>query len=137
MINNDAYHDIFAKCAKVKDTLEEKKELIDSIDQNGKVSKDLLYALRSQGFYGLNVPEKDGGEGLSMTETLSMIEELSVNLSLSESIVTPLTLGYKAIQLFGTEEQKTKYLPEMISGHKIGAICISDETCGSDPCSVS
>ena len=137
VINNDAYHDIFTKCAKVKDTLEEKKGLIDSIDKNGKVSKDLLYALRSQGFYGLNVPEKDGGEGLSMTETLRMIEELSVNLSLSESIVTPLTMGYKAIQLFGTEEQKTKYLPEMISGQKIGAICISDETCGSDPCSVS
>ena len=137
VINNDAYHDIFKRCAKVKDTLNEKKELVDSIDNNGKVSKDILLALRSQGFYGLHVPEKDGGEGLSLTETLCMIEELSVNLSLSESIVTPLTLGYKALELYGTEEQKSKYLPSLVSGQKIGTICISDESCGSDPASVS
>ena len=136
VINNDAYHDIFQRCGKVRNTLKDKKDLVDSIDSNGKVSKDLLLALRSQGFYGLYVPEKDGGEGLSLTESLCMIEELSVNLSLSESIVTPLTLGYKALELYGTEQQKSKYLPSLISGQKIGAICISDEACGSDPNSV-
>ena len=41
VINNDAYHDIFQRCGKVRNTLKEKKDLVDSIDSNGKVSKDL------------------------------------------------------------------------------------------------
>ena len=121
----------------MQDIIKERQSLIDSIDIDGKVSKDLLLALRSQGYYGLNVAEAEGGEGLSMTETLRLFEELSVDLSLSESIITPVTLGYKAIQLCGSEVQKSKYLPSLIAGQKIGAICISDEMCGSDPCSVS
>ena len=137
VINNDSYNDMFKRCTKVQDTLKEKKNLVDNIDIDGKVSKDLLLALRSQGFYALNVPDTEGGEGLSMTESLRLIEELSVDLSLSENIITPATLGYKAIQLFGSEIQKSKYLPSLISGQKIGTICISDEACGSDPTSVS
>ena len=137
VINNDAYYDIFKRCGNVQKVLKEKIDLIERIDSDGKVSKDLLLALRSQGFYALNTPESDGGEGLSMTESLRLIEELSVNLSLSENIITPLTLGYKAIQLYGTDIQKSKYLPKLISGQKIGTICISDDLCGSDPSSVS
>ena len=137
VIDNDSYYDMFNRCSKVKDTLNEKKDLVDSIDNEGRVSKDLLLALKSQGFYALNVPENEGGEGLSVTESLRLIEELSVNLSLSENIITPATLGYKALQLFGTDSQKAKYLPSLISGQKIGTICISDDACGSDPVSVS
>ena len=133
VINNEAYDDMFQRCSSVKNILKEKKELLDSIDSDGKVSKDLLFSLRSQGFYGLDIPEDEGGEGLSLTEKLRLIEELSVNLSLSESIVTPATLGYKAIQLYGKDNQKSKYLPSLTSGQKIGAICITDELCGSDP----
>ena len=137
VINNDAYYDMFRRCKKVQEILKEKKNLVDNIDIDRKVSKDLLLALRSQGYYALNVAEAEGGEGLSMTESLRLIEELSVDLSLSENIITPATLGYKAIQLFGSDVQKSKYLPSLISGQKIGTICISDESCGSDPTSVS
>jgi len=137
VINNDSYNDMFKRCTKVQDILKEKKNLVDNIDIEGKVSKDLLLALRSQGFYALNVTDAEGGEGLSMTESLRMIEELSVDLSLSENIIAPATLGYKAIQLFGSDVQKSKYLPSLISGQKIGTICISDDACGSDPTSVS
>jgi len=137
VINNDAYEDMFKRCTKVRDTLKEKINLVENIDSDRKVSKDLLLALRSQGFYALNVAEAEGGEGLSMTESLRLFEELSVDLSLSENIITPVTLGYKAIQLFGSDRQKSKYLPSLISGQKIGTICISDESCGSDPTSTN
>ena len=133
VLNNDAYHDMFKRCSKVQEILKEKKNLVDSIDSDGKVSKDLLLSLRSQGYYALNIPENEGGEGLSMTETLRLIEELSVDLSLSETIITPITVGYKALQLHGSESLKSKYLPSLISGQKIGALCISDENCGTDP----
>ena len=136
VINNETYYDLFDRCNKTQNILEQKKDLIENIDREGKVSKDILLALRSQGFYGLSVPKKDGGEGLSVTETLRLVEELSVNLSLSESVITAATLGYKAVQLFGTEKQKEKYLPSLISGQKIGSICISDNKAGCDPTAV-
>jgi alkylation response protein AidB-like acyl-CoA dehydrogenase len=37
------------------------------------------------------------------------------------------------IQIFGSEELKSKYLPKMISGQLIGAVCIADDNCGCDP----
>ena len=63
VINNEAYDNMFQRCSSVKNILKDKKELLDSIDSDGKVSKDLLFSLRSQGFYGLDIPEDEGGEG--------------------------------------------------------------------------
>ena len=136
VINNETYYDLFDRCNKTQQILEQKKDLIENIDKEGKVSKDILLALRTQGFYGLNVPKKDGGQGYSVTETLRLVEELGVNLSLSECVIAPMTLGYKSVQLFGTEKQKEKYLPSLISGQKIGTICVSDNKAGCDPTAV-
>ena len=86
--------------------LEKRQLLKDTIDSEGRIPKDVLLALRSQGFYGLHAKAEDGGEGLSTTETTRLLEELaSIDLSLSEAVATPLTLGYSAIQMFGTDDQ--------------------------------
>ena len=72
----------------------------------GRIPKDILLLLRSQGFYGFRSTVEDGGEGLTVTEATRLFEELaSIDLSLSETVAVPATFGYRAIELFGSDEQ--------------------------------
>lgn len=134
VLPNDRYFDLEERCTRLHKTLKENAETLEtSIREEGRVPKTILLALRSQGFYGLNSKVEDGGEGLSVTETARLLEELSTfDLSVSESVAIPLTMGYKAIELFGTDTQKNFYLPKMKSGEWIGSICMSDKASGTD-----
>lgn len=82
--------------------VEEKGEALEgSINSEGRIPKDFLLGLRSQGFYGLEAPAELGGEGLTVTETVRLLEELAaVDLSLAETVAVPLTMGYSGIQVF-------------------------------------
>ena len=63
VLPKDRYHSLEERCQRAKQTLHTKRDLVDSIEQEGRVPKDLLLALRSQGFYGLNVPKGEGIQG--------------------------------------------------------------------------
>jgi len=55
------------------------------------------------------------------------------DLSLSQTFNVHQCLGYRGIAVYGTEEQKEKYLPGLISGEKLATFCLAEESCGSDP----
>ena len=107
MLTNDRYFALEKRCVKLHATIAEKLPILEeTIQTEGRIPKDVLLSLRSQGFYGLGASVEHGGEGLTVTETIRLLEELaSIDLSLSETVAVPATLGYRAIELFGTDDQ--------------------------------
>ena len=67
-----------------------------------------------------------------MTETCRLMEELSVDMSLSETVASAANIGYKAIQLYGTEEFKAQHLEKLAQGMETMALCLADSGAGSD-----
>lgn len=91
-----------------------------------------IRALGELGLAGIPVPEAYGGAGLGYQEYLVAIEELAgAHLAYAISVgVTGLT--QVILSLFGTEEQKRKYIPPMASGQAIGSFALSEPSSGSD-----
>lgn len=101
VLTNDRYFALEKRVKKLGKLVEEKSEVLEgSINNEGRISKDFLLGLRGQGFYGLDAPVELGGEGLTVTETVRLLEELAaVDLSLAETVAVPLTMGYSAIEV--------------------------------------
>ena len=56
-----------------------------------------------------------------------------VNASACEVTITPLqSIGYKGILLYGTDEQKAKYIPDLAAGKKLACYCLTEPSSGSD-----
>lgn len=93
---------------------------------------DLYKKAQENDLFGLIVPEKYDGFGLSYTLHCALIE-LMARASLSFSMFFPSQgLNIEIIKNFGTEYAKDKYLPELGSGKRIGAMAFSEPNAGSD-----
>jgi acyl-CoA dehydrogenase family protein 9 len=93
----------------------------------------VLRDLGEIGALGLYVEPEYGGQGLSQTgyarvfETVGQIDAtLAIVLGVHQSI------GFKGISLFGTDEQKERFLPDLASGHKFAAFALTEPEAGSD-----
>jgi hypothetical protein len=110
----------------------------DLIDREGKIPADIVGELRAMGAMGIKIPEEYGGKGLSQlmyTRAMGLVTSwdgsLTALLSASQSIGVPVPL-----KLFGTPEQKKKYLPRIAQG-QISAFALTENTVGSDPAGLS
>ncbi len=106
----------------------------DEVDQTGRVPDEVLNDLRSIGAFGIKIPQKYGGLELSQTSYNEAIAYLStacsalgVLLSAHQSIGVP-----QPLKMFGTEEQKQKYLPRLAAG-AVSAFALTEPDVGSDP----
>jgi acyl-CoA dehydrogenase family protein 9 len=103
------------------------------LEQAGAVPKELLRKLGAIGFFGLTIPAAYGGAGLSLRQYLKVVEEIaSRDLALALLSLAHLSIGMKGIVLFGTEEQKRKYLPPAASGEMIFSYALTEPKAGSD-----
>src|SRR5919199_5016030 len=94
---------------------------------------ELLPKLAEQGFMGVIFPEQYGGAGLGYVEYVTIIEELSrVDGSVGISVAAHNSLCSNHIFLFGTEEQKRRFLAPLASGEKLGAWGLTEPHAGSD-----
>jgi alkylation response protein AidB-like acyl-CoA dehydrogenase len=94
---------------------------------------DLMHKLGEHGFLGVLVPEEYGGAGLGYQEYITVIEEITkVCSSIGLSVAAHNSLCTGHIMAFGTEEQKSKYLPLLASGEWIGAWGLTEPNTGSD-----
>lgn len=94
---------------------------------------ELFQKMGSYGFMGVLVPESYGGSGLGYQEYITIIEEIAkVCGSIGLSLAAHNSLCTNHILMFGSEEQKQKYLPKLASGEWIGAWGLTEPNTGSD-----
>lgn len=93
---------------------------------------DLLKKLGDLGLLGAHMPEAYGGMDMD-TNTVSIItEEIGRTGAFSTTYGAHTGIGMLPILYYGTEEQKSKYLPGLISGRKVACYCLTEPSSGSD-----
>ncbi|MFH1612283.1 MAG: acyl-CoA dehydrogenase family protein [bacterium] len=107
-------------------------EVIQELDEKGIFPWDILKVLASSDLFGIYIEEKYGGFGKGCFELCLVVEELSkvcggVAVSYAAS-----ALGTFPIILFGNEDQKQKYLPQIASGKRLAAFGLTESEAGSD-----
>src|SRR5215475_11941140 len=122
---------------------EMKRFLIDQvdpavIDQTGEYPLQVIEGLRTLGAFGMKIPKEYGGLGLTVAEYCAVMEMIGsydnnvlALLSAHQSIGVP-----QPLKLFGTAEQKKKYLPRCAAG-AISAFALTEPHVGSDPASLT
>ncbi len=105
-----------------------------SRDEEEHFDRELMFdKLAEQGLTGIIFPEEYGGAGADYISYSIAVEELSrICASTGATLTAHLSLGANPIYLFGSEEQKQKFLTPLSLGEKIGAIGITEPSTGSD-----
>ncbi len=115
------------------------KAEIDSkkIDDESRIPPELWKGLKAMGLFGLSIAESHGGLGLSATGYARVIEEISgVDASVAVTLGAHQSIGLKGLLLFGSDEQKARYLPKLASGEMVAAFCLTEPGSGSDAASI-
>ncbi len=106
-------------------------------DETQEFPFDLIHQLGELGFMGIIFPEEYGGAGLGYVEYALVVEELArIDPSIALSVAAHNGLCTNHIYRFANEELKKKYLPDLISGKKIGAWGLTESSSGSDAASL-
>ncbi len=98
-----------------------------------KFSRDLFTMLGQTGLLGLPYPEEYGGGGQPYEVYLQVLEEIASAWSSIGVGVSVHALSCFGLFTRGTEEQKQRWLPDMLGGELLGAYCLSEAHAGSDP----
>lgn len=102
-------------------------------DEKAEVGYDILKQLGELGFMGMMVSPEWGGSGLDALSYVIAMEEISkVDPAISVVMSVNNSLVCWGLEMFGTDEQKEKFLRPLASGQKIGAFCLSEPEAGSD-----
>ncbi|MFO7637667.1 MAG: acyl-CoA dehydrogenase [Clostridia bacterium] len=101
-------------------------------DEEGTFPHDIVKILADSDLCGVYIPEEYGGFGGGVLEMSLVVEELSRGCGGIALAFAGTGLGIFPILLFGTEEQKRKYLPAVASGEKMGAFGLTEADAGSD-----
>ncbi len=106
------------------------------IDRENIVPDDIIRSVAEMGYFALRVPEEYGGPGLSLLESVVVVEELS-RVSSAVGIMATVSGDMVAfpIALYGSEEQKEEYLSRLAKG-EIGAFALTEPCCGTDAAAV-
>lgn len=106
-------------------------------DSLSKVPDDVLQGLKDLGAFGLQVPTEYDGLGLNNTQYARLTEIVgSHDLGIGITMGAHQSIGFKGIILFGTPEQKAKYLPKLATGEIIAAFALTEPSSGSDASSI-
>ena len=109
------------------------KPLAAEIDRSNEFPAALWREMGEMGLLGVTVPEEYGGAGMSYLAHTVAVEEIArASASVSLSYGAHSNLCVNQIKLNGTEEQKRKYLPGLVSGDHVGALAMSEPGAGSD-----
>jgi len=110
-------------------------ELIDphKAEEQGWIGDDVIAALGEAGLCGLHVDEEYGGQGLSQTGYCRVSEVFAqIDPTLSVIMGVHQSIGMKPIELYGSDEQKARFLPDLAAGRKLAAFALTEPNAGSD-----
>src|SRR5690606_17170463 len=94
---------------------------------------DVVRAMGDLGLFGIPFPEAYGGGGGDLTMLCIAIEELArVDHSMAITLEAGVGLGANPIHKFGTEEQKQRWLPDLVAGRALGGFGLTEPEAGSD-----
>ncbi|MBM7840617.1 alkylation response protein AidB-like acyl-CoA dehydrogenase [Alkalihalobacillus xiaoxiensis] len=107
--------------------------VIERMEEEEYFPRDVLKKMGDLGLLGVPIPEKYGGAGMDFVSYIIAVHEISkVSASIGLIMSVHTSVGTVPIVLYGTEEQKQKYVPRLASGEMIGAFCLTEPNAGSD-----
>ncbi|TLP67755.1 isovaleryl-CoA dehydrogenase [Parasedimentitalea maritima] len=114
------------------------RPMAQQVDQTNAFPAELWQEMGELGLLGVTVPEEFGGAGMSYLAHTVAVEEIArASASVALSYGAHSNLCVNQIKLNGTDEQRTKYLPRLVSGEHVGALAMSESGAGSDVVSMS
>ena len=113
-----------------------KKEIHPHVDQIEEKSEAMTRSLLKKagriGLNGTDIPEEFGGEGMDKINTCLVTDALGGSASFAVSHSAHTGIGSLPIVYFGTDDQKKKYLPKLVSAEWVAAYCLTESNAGSD-----
>jgi len=107
------------------------------IDREQAIPNDVLGGLKDLGLFGLLVPTAYGGLGLSNSGYARVMQEVvGLDASVGLTIAAHQSIGMKALLLFGTEDQKRRFLPALATGERLAAFALTEAGTGSDAAAI-
>ena len=118
----------------VRDFAEERiAPVAEELDREHRFPYDIVAALAELGLMGIPIPEEHGGGGGDTLSYALAVEELTrIDSSVAITVAAHTSLGTMPILLFGSDEQKERWLPELASGQRLAAFGLTEPEAGSD-----
>ncbi len=120
-------------------TLQELRRFLDEhldaaeIDRQADIPRSVIDGLGRIGVLGMTAPKEYGGHGFSQMANCKVLEEIGrCCASTSVFVNAHHSIGIRALLLFGTHEQKQKWLPKLVTGEQLGAFALTEKEAGSD-----
>ncbi len=108
-----------------------------AIDRQADIPRSVIDGLGRVGVLGMTAPKEFGGHGFSQMANCRILEELGSRCASTSVFVNAHhSIGIRALLLFGTPEQKQKWLPKLVTGEHLGAFALTEEQAGSDAANV-
>ena len=118
----------------VRDFAEERiAPMAEELDREHRFPYDIVEALAELGLMGIPIPEEHGGGGGDTLAYAIVVEELTrIDSSVAITVAAHTSLGTMPILLFGSDEQKERWLPDLASGQRLAAFGLTEPEAGSD-----
>ena len=107
------------------------------IDRQADIPRSVIDGLGRIGVLGMTAPKEYGGHGFSQMANCKVLEEIGRHCASTSVFVNAHhSIGIRALLLFGTHEQKQKWLPKLVTGEQLGAFALTEREAGSDAANV-
>src|SRR5207237_2305296 len=108
-----------------------------AIDRQADIPREVIDGLARLGVFGMTAPRDVGGRGLSQMAYCRVMEEIGSRCASTSIFVNVQhSIGMRALLLFGTPEQKRRWLPPLVRGEKLAAFALTEPEAGSDAANV-
>src|SRR5436190_8026344 len=105
-------------------------------DREARFPREALSELGKLGFMGMLVPEQYGGAGADHVGYALALEEIAAGDGATSTILSVNSLCCSAVQQYGSEEQKQRFLVPLAKGDKLAAFCLTEPQAGSDAAAI-
>src|SRR5438094_9275582 len=132
-----------AQQTELNKSLAEVRQLFDEhldpaeIDRQADIPREVVDGLGRVGVLGATSPVEYGGRGFTQMANCRMLEEIGRRCASTSVFVNAHhSIGIRALLLFGTDEQKQRWLPKLVTGEQLGAFALTEKEAGSDAANV-